>query len=151
MADLADFASTLADGVDLALPGWVVGCVERVYRAWAGQALPPAVAEAAATAGRQAQADVGGAVRALLDSDMDAQRETPLTLLRMAVPYPTSVLITAAVPDVRRDEYAAVTFPDDRYGLMPATWADIDPALVEPGMAWGAAKAWVYRQRHGRP
>jgi hypothetical protein len=39
-------------------------------------------------------------------------------------------------------------FPDDDYGLTPASFADIDPALAEPGLAWGAAKAWVHRRRH---
>jgi hypothetical protein len=151
MADLADYAKTLADAVDAALPVWVVGCVDRVYRNCAGQVPPPRVQAAAVRAGRQAQAEVGGAVRALLEADIDSQRATPLTLLRRAVAYPTSVLVAAAVPPVSRDEFAAMTFPDDRYGLTPAAFADIDPSLAEPGLAWGAAKAWVHQQRHGRP
>ena len=35
-------------------------------------------------------------------------------------------------------------FPDDVYDLSPATFADVDPALHEPGLVWGAAKAHVH-------
>jgi hypothetical protein len=109
----------------------------------------PAVTEAAAAAGRRARAEIGPRVRALLDSDVDEQRTTPLALLRAAVSYPTGVLRDAAVAPVERDEVQERLFPDDVYGLTPATFADVDLALAEPGMVWGASKAWVHRQRHG--
>ena len=44
-------------------------------------------------------------------------------------------------------------FPDDVYDLAPASFADVDPALHEPGLVWGAAKAHVHlarRRRDGR-
>jgi hypothetical protein len=91
---------------------------------------------------------VGARVRTLLRTDVDEQRTTPLALLREAVPYPTAVLAAAGVPPVERDQVDEDMFPDDRYGLSPATWSDIDPALTDPGIAWGAAKAWVHLQRH---
>jgi hypothetical protein len=28
------------------------------------------------------------------------------------------------------------------------TFADLDPDLAEPGLAWGAAKAFVHKRRH---
>jgi hypothetical protein len=37
--------------------------------------------------------------------------------------------------------------PDDLYGLGPATWSDIDPAMHDPGIAWGAWKAMTVLQR----
>ena len=47
----------------------------------------------------------------------------------------------------RRDEFAERTFPDDVYDLSPASFADVDPALHEPGLMWGAAKAHVILHR----
>jgi hypothetical protein len=99
-------------------------------------------------AGRAAATEVGGRIRALLTMDVDDQRTTPLALARQAVRYPTAVLTAAGVPPVARDDFAREGFPNDVYDLSPATWADIDPALAEPGMAWSAAKAFVHRRRH---
>jgi hypothetical protein len=65
------------------------------------------------------------------------------------VRYPTAVLLQAGVPPLERDEFDERVFPDDLYGLTPASFADIDPALVEPAVTWGAAKAWEHLRRHG--
>ena len=46
-----------------------------------------------------------------------------------------------------RDQFANSSFPDDVYGLVPATWADVDPSLHEIGITWGAAKAFVHKAR----
>jgi hypothetical protein len=42
------------------------------------------------------------------------------------------------------------SFPDDVYDLTPASFADVDPALHEPGLVWGAAKAHVHLARRRR-
>jgi hypothetical protein len=87
-------------------------------------------------------------VRALLASDIDAQRTNPLSLLRGAVRYPTAVLRDAGVaPTGQRDEFAVRAFPDDVYDLAPATWTDVDESLQEPGIAWGAWKAYTHLSR----
>ena len=49
-----------------------------------------------------------------------------------------------------RDEQQTRLFPDDDYDLAPANFADVDPSLAEPGLTWGAAKAYVHLQRHKR-
>ena len=70
-----------------------------------------------------------------------------------AVRYPTAVLVGAGVPPVERDEFTERRFPEDVYDLAPATFADLDPSLHEPGLTWGAAKAHVHlarRRREGR-
>lgn len=146
--DLDRYAAALADGVESALPGWVVASVSRVMIAWAGE-MPEEIAEAATAAGRRAQKEVGVAVRQLLGLDIDEQKSTPLSLLRGAVRYPTEILVTAGVPPVRRDAFAERSFPEDPYGLSPATFADLDPALGDIGLAWGAAKAFEHKRRHG--
>jgi hypothetical protein len=145
---LAGYAEALADGVESALPVWVKGCVDRVVRAWNGDVSRrvEAAAEAAAASARR---DVGSAVRHLLMSDLDDQKTTPLAILRTAVRYPTAVLTALEVPPVERDRFSAEAFPDDVYDLSPSSLADISPELADVGIAWGAAKAFVHRRRHG--
>ncbi|HTN80101.1 MAG TPA: hypothetical protein VMK16_10545, partial [Acidimicrobiales bacterium] len=88
------------------------------------------------------------AVRALLATDVDEQRTNPLSLLRGAVRYPTGVLRGAGITVIaERDEFARRAFPDDVYDLTPATWADIDPLLQDPGITWGAWKAYTHLSR----
>jgi hypothetical protein len=139
----------LADAVEAALPAWVERSVARIAGGFFGR-VDPEVMAAAAEAGRRARQDVGPRVRALLEADIDEQRTTPLSLLRGAVRYPTGVLRAAGVPPAERDQAQARLFPDDVYDLAPATFADVDPSLTEVGMAWGAAKAFVHLQRHGK-
>lgn len=141
------YADRLARGVDRVLAGWVVRSVERLVAAWGGE-VPDSLRRQAEQAGERARAEVGGAVLALLGSDVDDQRTTPLALLRGAVRYPTEVLRSAGVPPVQRDRFAEEAFPDDAYDLTPASFADIDPSLAEDGLAWGAAKAFVHKRRH---
>jgi hypothetical protein len=147
MVDIESLAKELADGIVDALPGWVQRSVDRVHRAWSG-APPPTVVDAARRAGDEAAAMIGGDVRRLLSRDIDEQVSTPLAVVRGAVRYPTSVLATAGVPPARRDAIDQAMFPDDIYGLTPANLGDLDPALADPGLRWGAAKAWLHRQRH---
>jgi hypothetical protein len=150
MAQVNDYALALADGIDAFLPTWVVRCVVTVMTAWAG-AVPPEMELAAEAAAQRARTEIGGAVRGLLEADIDEQRTTPLALLRAAVRYPTEVLEAAGVPGLERDSFAEEAFPDDIYDLSPARFADIDPALAEVGLAWGASKAFAHKQRHGGP
>jgi hypothetical protein len=106
--------------------------------------------EAITEAGRAAQADGGPRLRELLATDVDEQRGNPLGILRSLVRYPTAVLRAAGVAPVARDEFARRNFPDDIYDLSPAAFADVDPALHEPGLVWGAAKAHVHLSRRRR-
>lgn len=147
---LADHAQALADAIEGVLDKWVVRCVVDLVTAWRGS-VDPEVREAAERAGERCRAEVGAEMRALLESDVDAQTATPLVILRRAVSYPTAVLADAGVPEVVRDGFAERMFPDDVYGLAPATLAEVDPSLAEPGIAWGAAKAFEHRRRHRPP
>jgi hypothetical protein len=144
-----EHATVLADAIEAALPGWVERSVRRRLED-AGRSFDAPVAEATAAAGRQAADEVGQAVRELLERDIDDQTTTPLSLVRGAVRYPTRILREAGVAPVVRDEVQERLFPDDVYDLTPASFADVDPALAEPGLTWGAAKAFAHIQRHGR-
>ena len=148
MGRVEPHATALADAVVTALPGWVERSVGRILAAWTGGAPDPRVMETAREAGRRAADEVGAAVRTLVEADIDEQRTTPLALLRGAVRYPTQVLRDAGVPPVERDPVQVRLLPDDLYDLSPASFADVDPTLAEPGMVWGAAKALAHRRRH---
>ncbi|HJM72060.1 MAG TPA: hypothetical protein QF651_00790 [Acidimicrobiales bacterium] len=150
-ARLAELADVLVDGLVAALPGWVEQCVSRVAEAWSEDPAGGTVevpAERLADAGRRAADEVGERLRALLDADVDEQWTGPLAVLRDAVRFPTELLRTAGVPPVDRDGDAVRMFPDDLYDLTPSSFADVHPDLQGPGLAWGAAKAFVHRRRH---
>ena len=83
-------------------------------------------------------------------ADVDEQVGNPLAILRSLVHHPTAVLRSAGASPVPRDDFDVRNFPDDVYGLSPATFADVDPALHEPGLVWGAAKAHVHLARRRR-
>lgn len=144
---LAQVAAELQGAVAQALAPWVRGEVERRVVEWTSVPPTPEVAAAAEGAARSAEAEVLPRLAALLAADVDEQASTPLAVLRSAVAYPTAVLASAGVPPVVRDELAERAFPEDVYDLTPGSFADLSPALAEPGLRWGAAKAFVIMRR----
>lgn len=143
---LASIAADLADRVEAVLPAWIEGLVVRRVQQWRGD-VPPDIAADAARAGEDARRESGSGIRALLEADVDEQAVNPLQLLRAATRHAHDVLDRLGVPEVQRDEFARRSFPDDRYDLVPATWSDVDESLHEPGITWGAAKAFVHKAR----
>ena len=134
------------------LPGWVVRSVRTRLEA-SGRPVDQAAPAAADDAAERTVHDVLPKVRALVLTDPDEQLTNPLSLLRAATGHATAALRRLGVPEVERDEFAARQFPDDVYDLSPAAFSDLDPALHEPGIAWGAAKAHVHlvrRRAEGR-
>ncbi len=71
-------------------------------------------------------------------------------MARGQIRWATAALADAEVPALRRDPFAQRQDPDDHYDLTPGSFADIDPGLAEPGLAWGAAKAHVHLARRRR-
>ncbi len=148
--EAADVGERLAEAVEAALPGWVERSVRLRLTEWRG--APDAEAlRRAGEAGRRAAVEVGGELRRLVTADVDEQWTNPLSVVRGAVRYPTAVLRDAGVPPVVRDGFEERHFPEDDYGLVPLAFADIDPALHELGLAWGAAKAMAHLRRHRPP
>ena len=135
---LAAYARDLADAIDESLAAWVVAAVSR--RASGLEAL-------AVAAGDRCRLELGAEIRALLETDIDAQRSTPLALLRHAARYATAVLSEAGVTPATRDEFSRRVEPDDVYDLSPATWADFGERVGVAGLVWGAAKAHVHLRR----
>jgi len=156
-------------GVERELPGWAQRQVDRVLDAWSatGRADEEEVARARAAAvdaGRRAARRVAHELRALLDLDPAQQTTTPLEIVRGAVAEPTEVLAGAAIPPVERDAFDERAWPDDVYGLVPRSPADLEHEITESArtetesgaglgpllLAWGMAKAAVLRARAAR-
>lgn len=77
----------------------------------------------------------------LLATDVEQQRVNPLAIFRSAIQPLTDFFESLNCHHVPRDEFNRRSFPGDVFGLSPATWADIDERLIEPGLEWGAFKA----------
>jgi hypothetical protein len=129
-ANFSEYGRALADAIDAVIEDWVVRCVDGRMRDFTGAAAPPEVLDAARGAGRQAREEVLSELRALLALDVDEQRTNPLALLRAAVRFPTEVLRAAGVPAIVRDEFDERAFPDDIYGLAPASFNEVARELT---------------------
>ncbi|NBO53285.1 MAG: hypothetical protein EBU84_01555 [Actinobacteria bacterium] len=55
----------------------------------------------------------------------------------------TLVLSELGAKEVHRDDFSRQSFPNDIFGLSPATWIDVDESLHDPGLIWGA---WTARE-----
>lgn len=137
-ATLANYAHVLADAIDQALPAWFQRSLTR-YVPHADETYADDIA--------RASAETSSAVRSLLALDIADQTVAPLEILRRAVRFSTSILAGENVAHTNRDDFAKRAFPDDVYDLSPASFADVDQALHEPGLVWGAAKAHVHLRR----
>ena len=152
LAALARYTEALLVALEDALPRWVERMVAERWGSERGAPLSAEVRDAVAGAARQARDDVMPRLRALLSRDVADQRANPLAVLREAVVHPGRVLAEAGIRPVDRDPQSARMFPDDLYDLTPASFADVDPSVHEPGIHWGAAKAHVLmRRRRGSP
>lgn len=150
---LDETAAAIVAGVEVWVPRWVQAQVTRLLDAW-GRAGPEARARAEAEAsdvGAEAARRVAASLCELFATAPERQRATPLEIVRSVYREPTEVLAAAGVPPVVRDEFDERSWPDDVYGLVPATLGDLgDPDLGPLQLAWGLAKATVMRAR-GRP
>jgi hypothetical protein len=147
---LARHAAALLAAVDAAVAAWAARCVVDRWSQWTGLRQTAEVEQAAREAGERARAEVVPALGALLATDVDEQRTNPLSIIRASVRHPTEALRQLGVPGVVRDEHAERIFPDDDYDLSPASFADLDPSVHEPGLVWGAANAHVVLARRPR-
>lgn len=84
-------------------------------------------------------------LRTLFALDPVEQRATPLEIVRASYREPSAVLTAAGIPGVVRDPFDERAWPDDDYGLVVRTLADLDDELGPMQLAWGLAKAGVLR------
>lgn len=135
-----EYPQLLADAVEAVLAQWLVGCVMNTARRNGYPHSDQLLAEARQMA-QSAAPVVLREMNELLATDVDTQRSNPLSVLRAAVRYPTSVLRAAGVTPPHRGDFSLRSFPGDIYDLSPAAWGDVDESLQEPGLIWGAWKA----------
>lgn len=143
--DAADPSTSLLAAARAAVPGWLRRIVvERVSQAGLD---PDALGDQLDRLVADETPRLLAALEALLATDVDEQRTNPLSLFREAVSAPTALLRATGVPAPAPDGFLAERFPEDEYRLGPATWSDVDPALHEPGLTWGAWKAMTVLRR----
>jgi len=138
-----ELGEELATRVEAAIPGWVREQVRRILEAWTGDAPTRArCLVAAEESGAVVAREVGAELRALLAQAPEAQRATPVEIARHAVAVPTEILAGAGVPAVERDAFEQRRWPDDHYGLMIHSLAELgDPRLDAGQLEWGVVKA----------
>lgn len=145
------FGAALVDAVEVSLGPWIVRTICEVAHRQAGpKAVTDELMADAADAADATHREVLPALHTLLQADAEAQWANPLQVLRNGVDHATAVLAAHDVPPVERDRIQQETLSLDVYDLAPATWADIDASLVEPGIRWSAAKAHVILSRRRR-
>ena len=142
-ATLSEAATALADAFGRSLAPWVMGAIEHRYNG----PLPDEVRSAASAAAAEASDRIAREIRELLETDIDSQWTSPLAIARQVVSLATEVLEQAGVGPVARDANAERLHPGDLYDLTPGTFADFGTAVHEPGITWGAAKAYVHLAR----
>ena len=147
-ARLAAIGAEIADRVGAVLPAWIEGQVRLIADAWGR--CPDAVradldARTAVTA-PAAGARIAAELRDFAARPAAEQTTTPLQIVRGAVADVTGLLAAAGIPPVERDDFAERAFPDDAYGCVPASLADLgDEDLGPLLLAWGMAKVSVLR------
>lgn len=143
-----DAAARIVAGVEVAAARWVEGAVARILDAWGGlDAGDRGEAEAhARRLGAAATARVVGELGALFALPAAEQRRTPLEIVRTLRWEATEALRDAGVPEVERDAYDTAAFPDDAYGLVPRSIAELGDDLGGALLAWGIGKARVLQE-----
>ncbi len=144
--DIATVASALLEAAVEATPSWVERSVTQIVVAQ-GLETDDAHAGRLGDAADRAQRYVETNLGALLRTDIDQQRTTPLTILRDAARFPVEVLHSAGAREVHRIDVDRWAFPNDPFGVTPASLGELGPAVHEAGIAWGAAKAHVHLSR----
>lgn len=137
---LAAYGCVLIEQVELVGYEWLARLVDLRAPGLAGDPQSEAAL-------RSGAAEMVAELRTLLTADIDSQPTGPLDVLRRAVRHPTQLLAAAGTAPIARDAFASRNFPDDVYDLSPASFAEVDPSLHEPGLVWGAAKAHVHLRR----
>jgi hypothetical protein len=129
---LEPYSAALMSAVEKAAPGWIRRRLSEI----AG-ATPVEIDTVAA---RVVEEMIDG-LFALLQKDVDEQRDNPLHVLRRATGSASSALLAAGVAVPPRDEFEVRAMPDDIYAIGPLTWRDLSDDVHDAGITWGAWKA----------
>lgn len=147
-ARMAEAGARMVAAVRALGAAWVVAVVTERIDQWGG--LGPAdragTLAAAAEAGERAATRVAAEMEALLARPAPEQHLTPLEVMRSLRREATAVLERAGVPAIVRDEFEERAFPDDVYGIVLRSPAELgDDELGGVLLAWGMAKTRLLR------
>lgn len=140
---MVGYARDLVSAVEAAIGPWIRRAVVSHHR----RPWPDTIEIEIERATGEAVTEIGNELRRLLALDIDQQWTNPLSIIRSAVRYPTSILAALGAEPAARDSSARRLHPGDIYDLSPASFADLGPDVREPGLVWGAAKAHVHLRR----
>jgi len=141
-------AGAIVDGVERLAPAWVVRVVTRVadVSGVLDEQQRAALLRDATGAGEAGAARVAAELRALFSLPPEHQHATPLEIVRSLRHEATGVLARAGVPEVARDRFEQRAFPDDVYGIVPRSLADLgDDELGPLLLMWGLGKTRALR------
>lgn len=133
-------ADRLAEAVGVVYASWLESRVVDVCRG-VGRPLAPGERARLTDEVRATADEVLGDLSRLLATDVDAQRENPLHVLRRGSRRIAVFLADLSVPTPTRDEFEQRAMPDDVYGIGPLAWRDLGERVHEAGIEWGAWKA----------
>lgn len=145
---LDEASAAIVAGVARTLPDWIESRVAFIADAWGrlDDATRDALDLAARDVATSASARVVADLQALFAADAAEQRSTPLEIVRSATADVSALLAGVGIPPVERDAFDERAFPEDIYGITPASLADLgDDALGPLQLAWGLAKTQVLR------
>lgn len=153
--DPTQYGIALADAVQAAITSFVTRTVQDRSTACGtsiGRVSTPENSDSLTTVvaklGLSVTSAVDTALRVFLTSDVDAQRTTPLSIIRHEMGPVTELLRSVGCAHANRDPFDESAFPDDVFGIGPYAWQDFGEEVHDAGLRWGAAKAMAHRQRH---
>ena len=133
------FAEQLADAVAVVLEPWLRRCVVDTALRVTGSVSLELKSDAALMASERAP-EVLAALDDLLTTDVDAQRTNPLSILRGAVRHRLRSCGDTTCRCVARRFRRPFVSGRHLRRSSPATWSDVDEALVEPGIDVGGVE-----------
>ncbi len=146
-ADAADDAAAVV-GFGEALAGLVLDVFPRWVAHTVSEHFGTDLTNGAEDAGGRARDSLRGPLMNFFSLDIDEQRTTPLSIIRAHMVVVTEYLTAQGIRPVERDEFDTRSHPADLFGLGPFAWIDFGEDVHVAGLQWGAAKAFVHRQRH---
>lgn len=134
------YGQALHDAVDRSFEPWLTS----LLTSRSSQATLP---DDVLIAVRQASAQATTNIKTLVQADIDDARSGPLEQMRNALTALGPILDSHGFERPQRDPVDTEMRPTDIHSLGPMSFLDLGTEVHEAGIAWGAAKAYLHRQR----
>ena len=135
-----EYGEALHHAVNRSFEPWLTA----LLRARRGHAeLPEEVLDAIHVASNEAVSNI----QTLVQADVDMALSGPLEQMRQALAGLAPILDAHGFERPSRDPVESEMRPHDVHSLGPMSFMDLGAEVHEAGIAWGAAKAYLHRQR----